>query len=365
MKKYLYFVILLACISCKESSRQNIKSLSEKYTELKGVTLTCDSVLLSPRIVSFFNNNIVTLRYSGEYIFTVYHVDNNQIKEIGSFGKIGIGPNEFSGIVSCYFDQVHNSFYIFNINDINVESYQIDLSYVANLFNVNTWKKIPVPSFEKTYWRSFTPVSDSLLIALGGNIDKMNLLSIIDLKTKSMKELAIPFPQDGIDVAPLTKRFVYNSGELLKRPSANQFLYYCKNWGNYAEIITLEDGKPVHRKIISEDYPIYRTAANGIDSQSDKGTLMGMISYVTNKYIYIMPDFRNKEEYLNNNKNKNYPNDHLDMMYIFDWEGQFVKLYKLSKPIGCFVVTPDDSFILGSCDDFKSGDLSIEKFQLR
>jgi len=262
MKKYLYFTILLACISCADSSRQRIKSFSEKYTELKGETLPCDSVLLASRIVSFFDNNIVTIRYSGKYIFTVYHVDNNQIKEIGSFGKEGTGPNELSGKVNCYFDQIHNSFYIFDMNSNNVKSYQIDLSSVANLFNVNAWKQIQVPSFEKTFWESFTPVSDSLLIALGGNTDKMNLLSIIDLKTKSMNELAIPFPHDGIDVAPLTKRFVYNCGELLKRPSANQFLYYCASWGNYAEIMTLEDGKPVHLKIISEDYPVYKTAAD-------------------------------------------------------------------------------------------------------
>lgn len=186
---------------------------------------------------------------------------------------------------------------------------------------------------------------------------------MIDLKQKTMKELAMSFPPDGIDAAPLTKRFVYNCGELLKRPFTNQFLYYCKNWGNYAEIMTLEEGKPVHRIIISEDSPIYTTAKNGIDSQSDKSTLMGIKSYVTNKYIYIMPNFENKEEYLSDKK-RNYPSSHLDRMCIFDWEGQFVKLYKLSKPISYFVVSPDDSFILGSCDDLKSGDLSIEKFQL-
>ena len=77
-----------------------------------------------------------------------------------------------------------------------------------------------------------------------------------------------------------------------------------------------------------------------------------------------MPNFKNKEEYLYDNKNKNYPNDHLYMMYIFDWEGQFVKLYKLSMPVRYFLVSPDDSFILGSCDDLKSGDLSIKKFKL-
>lgn len=173
MIKYYYIIVILALYTCTNSGSRKTKSLSEDYTDLKGGTLPCDSDLLTPWIVSYFNSYLVTMRYSAENLFTVYHVDKDQIKEIGSFGKEGTGPYEFTGSVNCYYDPVHNYFYIFDIiNGNNAKSYQIDVSSVSNLFNVKTWKQGSVHNFEKCYWESFTPLSDSLLIALGGSFNK-------------------------------------------------------------------------------------------------------------------------------------------------------------------------------------------------
>lgn len=195
-------------------------------------------------------------------------------------------------------------------------------------------------------------MSDSLYIATGGHFEGENLLSILNLKTNRIDKINIQYPEDKNDSPLLIKRSVYREGELLRRPSGNQFLYCCSNWGNYTEIITMDKrNKAVSRKIIAKDYPLYTTEPDGLNGKSLNNTLMGITASVTEKYIYLLPNLLTKKEFLDKTIKRDYPPEYCNILYQFNWNGDFVHSYKLDKSIKNFIVHSSDKYIIGGSLD--------------
>lgn len=71
---------------------------------------------------------------------------------------------------------------------------------------------------------------------------------------------------------------------------------------------------------------------------------------------------RNKD-FIDKNDYKGYPTYYNNELYVFNWEGDFVKSYTLDKLIANFVVPEDDSYVLGSTID-SNNDYKIMKFTL-
>jgi len=364
---FFWLLTVFACTDRTENSSGDLQSLTSDFISLTGLALHCDSVIESTKIVSYFDNHILTRRYA-DYIYTIYNYDsdNDRIHRLGTFARRGGGPNQFSGLAECYYDNNGNNLYLFDINGGNeVRSYKIDLSSLDNIFTMDSWSTLSFPKFVHSSFSAFVPLSDTDFLGLGGNYDQTNMLSKIHLDTKLVNDLEIDFPHDGINVKPIIKRRVYNYGKLLKNPSSNSYLYYCTNWGNYAEIIKFDDNNSSHRNVIAGNHPMYRVAADGLNSASNSQTLMGMTASVTENYIYLLPNFRTKDEYLKKDINLLYPTDHADKVYVFDWEGNYVKAYQLDKSIRELVISRDDLYLLGSSVDPDSGDIIFIRFDIR
>lgn len=235
---------------------------------------------------------------------------------------------------------------------------------MPNVFDYKYWTKIQWPEKEKHFWRNFVPINDSIFLGLGGDDDKTNLLSVIYPYKNEIKELNIEYPDDRNPVKKIIKRGVYNNGELSKRRSDNQYLYTCL-MGNYAEIITLDSQANVSgRKVIVDDFPIYKAAPDGLNPLYENESLTGLYSYVTDQKIYLMQTPYNKEEYFKSTDYKGYPKYYSDALYIFDWEGRFIKAYTLDKPICSFAVDEKDSFLIGITMNLKDGEFYMEKYFL-
>lgn len=361
----LSFFLLLFLHSCTNVAKKesDLRSFASEYEDINGVALPYDSIIASANIVAFFDDKIITRIY-GDHIFTIYQYDEiaNNVSYVGGFGKRGNGPFEFAGPAECFYDVLHKQLYLFDIQGNNVRTYRINLDSFDNLFNTATWEIITFPTIEKSFLTSFIPINENSFIGLGGSLERSNLLSIMHSESNTMEDLKISYPDDGINVEPITKRFVYNYGSLLKRPSTNDFIYYCTNWGNYAEIIKFDEG--VSQKTIVANYPKYKLAKDGMNSESEMQTLMGMRSYVTDKYIYLLPNFKTKEEFVNGENDRSpYSVFHMDRIYVFDWEGNYVKAYRLKVPIMQHVVK-DDEYIIGTSVDPESGDIVFAKFDI-
>lgn len=370
MKTSLYFlVIIMVFASCTARQKQDsLKKSSTNPKELKCSILHCDSTVWSPLIVCSINNKIVNRLYAFENIFHLYQLNiNNTIDKIGEFGRKGNGPKEFQSIGECLYDEEKNILFMFSKNDNAIKVYKADMAFDKNLLSSNTWEVIDLSCDElrECRWGNILPISDSLYIGLGGNYNKNSMISEINLTTNKVNEINIPYPNDNIEVSTLIKQSIYLHGELLKRPTQNQYLYYCSNWGNYAEIITLDDNNMLlQRNVLANNFPIYSVGQDGINPESSKNTLMGIKAYVTKNFVYLLPNFLTKDEYLHKNKKDGYPSDYCDILYKFNWEAEFIESYKLEKPILNFVVDPEDRYIIGGSILLENGEYIFAKYLL-
>lgn len=368
MKKIFFLLLVMILASCQKKPEVNrdLKLLNTNIISLSATELLSDSIIESANIVAHFESYIIVRHYA-ENIFTIYNYNsnNNNIEQMGSFAKKGVGPNEFSGAAECVYDKRTGKLYLFDIKGgNNVKAYEVNSASLDNIFTEDRWQPIHFPKLDKTFITTFTPLSDTVFVALGGDMESTNLLSMVFLSNDSIGQVDFDFPSDGINVKPITKRFVYNYGRLLKHPFSNRFLYYCTNWGNYAEIVTFENKELVSSREIVANYPLYKVSPNGIESESEMQTLMGMESYVTDEYIYLLPNLRTKEEYIKENHERIYPSNHSNVIYTFDWEGNHVRTYRLDKSIREFVVSPNNSYLLASSLDPQSGDIVFLRFDI-
>ncbi len=365
---YCYF-ILIFLFSCTSGNKEKkLQDLSQNPIELKASLLQCDSTIWSTRIVESIDDKIITLGYSSDKIFQVYQLDKNNLKSIGSFGKKGNGPKEFPVAADCYYDSHNKALSIFSRSANIIKCYKVDLSSIENLYHSEIWKTIDIKCAERDgyLWKKIVPLSDSLYIAAGGHFEGNNLLSMLDIKTNRIDKINIQYPDDKNDSPLLIKRSVYMEGALLRRSNSNQFLYCCSNWGNYAEIITMDNlNRPIRRQIITKDYPLYTTAPDGLNGKSLDNTLMGITASVTEQCIYLLPNFLTKKEFLDKAVKRDYPSGYCNILYQFNWDGDFIRSYKLDKPIRNFIVNSSNKYIIGSSIDLNNGEDVFAKFNIK
>ena len=182
------------------------------------------------------------------------------------------------------------------------------------------------------------------------------------IPSKEFIDTDIFFPEDKCDTDPIIKRQIYNNGGICKKTNGNQYLYYCLE-GNYAEIISFDNPNKVTRQVIINDLPIYTTADNGINPKGTNTNLRGLKAYTTNNYIYVMPYPLRHKDFIGKNDYKGYPTYYNNEVYVFNWNGDFIKSYTFDKLIDTFVVPEDDSCIFGVTID-SNNDYRIIKFIL-
>lgn len=364
-KNICYLLLYISLLSCTNNKDKSTSVQHRDLITIKNITIKPDSLILSPYIITSIDNNIITRIFSQEYLFYAYKVSDNNIKLSASFGKAGGGPNEIIGRPELYYNEKDKSLHVFDISGGNNISYYILKEDTLVKFRDNlNWNKKRFPKLSESVWSKIIPLSDSIFIGLGGNIQQDNLLTEINSNTETTNNINVDFPSDGIKADVIVKRYVYNDANLLKRPSSNQYLYYCRNWGNYAEIINLDDNNRLkERKVLFTDYPSYTTASDGVNRESLPDNLLGMYAFSTNKYIYILPNFTRKKDRDQESIN-GYPNGYTDLLYVYNWDGTHIKTYKLTKPIKHFIVDSEDNYIVGISIESSSGDYTFEKYLL-
>lgn len=365
MKRMYYLLLMLLLFtSCNQLHQNSLKNFDSEILLMQGMALKNDSIFWSGHIVGFMEDKIITRCNNCDLVFNVYTIKKDSVCFEGAFGARGQGPNELF-YPKCYLDKENRTLHIFDINSSLVKAYQIDLSVQANLYDIETWKKIDFPQKEAAFWSHFAPLSDDVYIGLGGG-DTMNLLSGVFLGEDNIQDLNICYPEDNNTSSDDgVKRMEYNKGDILKKTIGNKFLYSTR-MGRYAEIITMDDdAKVTDRKIISGDYPIYETSADGLNPVHELQSYMGLKSYVTNERIYIMPEPYTREQYVNNKEYKGCPNNFADRLYVFDWEGQHIRTYDLDKPVSVFAVDENDSYLLATTVNTDNGEFYIERFDIK
>lgn len=335
-----------------------LKQIKTKSILLEGKVLLQDSILWSNCIEGFSDNRIVLRCFLSDTSYYIHQINADSLIYVTRFGRRGSGPHEFLNPISYI-----NTDKTLNIFEKTGKLKAFKIKLTSNIDDYNNWIELPMAISEKEYvWKKFIEQDSTMIIALGGDLYSKGLLSVIYPKENLIKNLDISYPLDNNEAGDGIKRFVYNNGDILKRPQKNEYVYYC-SMGNYVEILDISDIYNIKRRVIVDDYPIYE--GSGLNPQYDNESYTGVKTYVTQNYIYVIPEPYQKKEYLSMLNYKGYPNSYGDQLYIFNWEGDFVHLYELDRPISTFAVVEDDSSLYGATESLKDGEIYIVKYSLK
>lgn len=345
-----------------ETSLEQLKSKSN--TNIKATVLMNDSIIWSDYLVDIINNKLIIQNFKTDYAFSFFSIENNHLIKEKEVVRKGNGPFEMI-YPACFVDQTSKRIYFYDINDAYITIYEVETLPFERIYQTSTWTKDLLSDLNGYFWcmnGGFAMMNDSTYIALGGTLDKGNMLTFVQKHSHNVIDSNINFPKDNNEAENMIKRQVYNNGGLKKRPTGNQFLYYCLE-GNYAEIITVESLNKATRKVLVNDLPVYSTASNGINPKGDDNNLRGLKAYTTQQYIYLMPYPLRHKDFVDKDNYKGYPTYYNDIIYVFNWSGDFVNSYTLDQLINTFVVTDDDTSIFASSIT-KNGEYQIVKFSL-
>ncbi|MDR0973481.1 MAG: TolB-like 6-bladed beta-propeller domain-containing protein [Prevotellaceae bacterium] len=355
MKSILIVGVLVLLYSCADTpgSTKTLDQYRDYSAALQGKTLLNDSIIWSVGLIAYYGDTLIVRCYQCENKFAVYTVRGDSLRYIGECLTEGQGPFEVIGAVYGYFrDERTKTPYVYNVTHGNTRLFQ-----VPNLLNQETWRPLKCPQISLSYWRSFAPHDEHTFIASSGYIDKENWLAAIDLDKQEVIPLPIYYPEDGVEnVASITKTMVYSSNILKQPGSKGRYLHYCYNFGNYAEIVEIGEGLEIkQRRLLLDVLPKYRVLPNK-DFSLIKNCLNGVKAFVTAAYIYIMPyDGISKHSRGMNNE-----------VFVFDWEGNFIKSYRLDTSIYTFFAVDErDTQLVGvTVDPTVSGEYRVVAFPL-
>lgn len=364
--KYYYLIFVLICIACSSNRQESCLERLKQVNNIKisGSVLENDSIIWGDRLIDIIHDKLIIQNVNTDYTFTFFTLKDNELIKDKELIQNGNGPYEMI-YPACFVDKATECIYFYDINGANINIYKVNASSPDDMYQTQNWSKHTILSLTNYFWSmngAFATLGDSSYVLLGGSLFKNNMLCVVQGTENKIVDTGISFPSDNSGAEPIVKRQLYNNGGIRKKTIGDQFLYYCLE-GNYAEIITFESPGKAIRKVIVSDLPNYTTAENGINPKGNENNLRGLKTYTTNNYIYIMPYPLRHKDFIGKNDYKGYPTHYNNDIYVFDWDGNFVKSYTLNKLVCGFVVDEDDTYILGSTIDEK-GEYRILKFIL-
>lgn len=279
--------------------------------------------------------NLIVLDYKQDSFF--HTIDLMNKRYVGMFGVKGQGPNEFihptsmknlgNGTFSC-FDGVKRELKIIlpNLTDIGK-------SQVVKLLKNNNFMTFDI-----------VPVSDSLFIQNGETNGAM--FTLIDRKGAilSMSD-EYPFKDETEKIIPARFRAMAYQGTLRVNPN-NYFAYAITN-AKQIHLYKVENKRIKKIGEIIDGYGYYkpdmsREGAYHVAHLGEYPKCYLDLS-VTNDYVYALYSGRSFEEY----KMAAYEGE---TIFVYDWTGKLVKMYRLNIPITKFCVDEVEKVIYATAN---------------
>jgi hypothetical protein len=322
MKKIqiIALLIVFALYSCKNTSTDSPIDLFSHTINLSETKYNIDedSLALIEGIQCNDNSLIVTDFHLGKS-FSIFNLQTG--KYIGRFGKIGQGPDELP--LGCTGNLEYNKFSIsFDFTGL-IASYNMD----SLLSNINSKpKKLARKNIPETSFSRVIPLNDSVF--LGAGVYKSEYQYALFDKQNKVIDYNIDIFNAKDEKFNMYHKFISNQGTFKKHPMLNQFVYSLNNSSNI-DFIDVSNNKINLIKSIRLKNPICNPIQFGDLSRvvPDNNSIIGYIDIATsNKYVYTL--YADKL-FVNENGTGNKFNS--DIVLVFDWKGNPVKKYKLTK----------------------------------
>lgn len=360
------FAVFSACV------QKSHKRVTEEMI-LSHVFLHQDTAILGYPILESEGVMFLSVpRSSPAYEFCCLKGDS--LNKVGTFGNIGNGPYEFER--PYFFLSADNKcLYIFTWNYRKL--FRIPQPWEKNVYQPDKWEKIAFPESSNFFavgnGNMCHLLNDSTLLAIGGEIvhhvtedvDGENFLSLIHFGHSVEPVQGLSYPDSGrVDIPVNVKRMVYSEIALLRQFASDRFALVGKR-GNYFILFDLKGNKAYNVNVVLDEYPRYTLAPDGINAQFSKEQGEGYRAQSTSRYIYLLESpFGTTDEWMHAEDYKGFPSGFRDKIQVYDWDGNYVKTYRLDIPVEAFMVTEDDSYIYGYTWDKESVEEKIAKFEL-
>ena len=342
MKTIIIITLTFALFSCSNKSNDFSKEIELIESEYN---IDKENIALIERIICNDSILIVFDYHSGKS-YTIFDIKTGRC--LGRFGDIGQGPNELIIGSPGYLE--NNKFTVFHAMGGYIRQYNTD-SLLTN---------IDIPSdkladfrIRNSFFTQIIPLNDSLFLGVGAYLQENIYIPSIS----STLQFAI-FNSNNmvINANILTYNFneslnfyhkaLSNQGRLCKSPKTNKFAYTL-NYSSNIDFIEINDNKINEIKLYRKRNPQLIPSGNGENSfiRPDLKNKIGYIDVTCGEeFVYALhSDKLVTEEYSSN------------IIYKFDWNGNPVKKYKLSRDVYFITVNENINKLYAVIKDTDSG----------
>lgn len=310
MKRNVMLLLILSLLySCKDGAFERVELLSPQWLDGVGKEVSADVYMPSKMLVC--GKRMVVLDNTKEDVFKVFSLPSLDYEY--SFGKIGMGPDEFSVI-----DKE-------SLNSDGEDLLFMDkmVMKTKNLSDPDSPIKIgrSVISETKETVNALKRLNDAVYVSNSSMDDLSSEFQLLDVGNRVVESCGV-FPDwDSSLKTPVQKKMAYMKSICVNPKTGKKalFYYHYPVMRLYSSSNSLERqicfGNDCPHMINEEDKMIYFTE-----------------SYATEDYIYVMFVGKSKKEVGTDLENFN------PQILVLDWDGNLVGNFKLDQPVITFAV---------------------------
>lgn len=331
----LLFFTMSLFSGCNKAGNVKIKiaedALEEQMMELSEHSVS-DKLLMPKRMV-MFDKYLGVLSDSGETFISLYKTDRDSISFCGNYIRRGRGPKELAQVDDKSLRVVNDTMFLSDFE--SVYSIEINSDTISNCRSVH--------KFEEGY----IPVGQAIRLGSG----------FFSLHGKAGKEYLYHstkcyrfgyFPMEYIEDREYSTKEQIRLWKVFKKatavdPNGAKFASFYNNFP-LIRIFNTTKNVPVLAKEIELEQSLDNDQSF-FDSKGDyvsSKNLYFQECYATENYIYGLA-FNLPSKEVGKLKGNNRP-----LLYVFNWEGEPIAMYRLPKLLTTFTISADDKMFYGS-----------------
>jgi hypothetical protein len=361
MNKCICSIILTFTISVLIGSCVANRNTDDRWTTLEhrlyAEAIYPEKEILDARSLVQTREHFILWQPENEREFSVFHLKGDSLLYDGAFLTMGRGPYEVNAGKVHYVPE-NNSVVIIGYNPYG-KTFVIPIDSISNLFSHDRWQ---VYNTKHTQY-SVEPIPMDTVSYLVHIIDDRKMFSMLDIRTQTMTEMGIEYPDD-VSAPASEKALIAYGGQVSKRPRHDQFVYSSES-GHYVAIYTYDENMQVsEEKIVFSELPKYSVAGEKIRRTDEN--VIGLSLSVSENYIYLNDTNLTLGDYrFGSPMEKNgYPGGYAKTIYVCDWEGNPVCRYELDRAVVYCTIDQNDEHLYAFAFDEQTYESNIVRFKL-
>ncbi|MEA4918104.1 BF3164 family lipoprotein [Proteiniphilum sp.] len=335
MKTRLLIIIMLVFfqMGCNKQIKDNF--LSQRQF-LSGELINVDCLIGKPYRLILHDTLLFVCDPYESNTLTVLNLLNNQCDD--RILQIGNGPGEVSGPLKLSLSATRNKLYVFQIQ-----------SGILSTYNISGRDLTLVESVRIEERPANVVITEEALVGIG--LFDEGRYHIYDRQGILINH-AGAYPSGEMDNNAHARFFLYQ-GDLCSQPEGTHFAL-GSSYSDNLEFYKIKEGQTELLKKYGTGDKVQARFDNTI--QLDDNCVLGYkSSYATDKYCYML---YSGKTYAENNRRVSWGEN----IFVFEWNGNFVKSFRLSREVLTFAVDETNGIIYGIV--LQEGEAAIMKFKI-